>query len=313
MPGYFKHELAIVETEKIGNNTKIWAFAHILPGATIGEECNICDHVFIENDVVIGDRVTIKCGVQLWDGLRIDDDVFVGPNATFTNDLFPRSKQYPKDFPKTVIQKGASIGANATILAGSTVGQNSMVGAGAVVTKTVPPNAIVIGNPARITGYVSTTSTAMNGTQGISVSGPSGKGESRIPGVQFYILPVIPDMRGALSFAETGQYLPFIPRRYFLVFDVPSREIRGEHAHKECHEFLVCVKGSCSVMVDDGNAREEYLLDTPGAGLYIPPMVWRVHYKYTTDAVLMALASEVYDSMDYIRNYDQFLAMVKAS
>jgi UDP-2-acetamido-3-amino-2,3-dideoxy-glucuronate N-acetyltransferase len=146
---FFKHAQALVETEEVGDNTQIWAFVHILPGAQIGADCNICDHVFIENDVVIGNRVTIKCGVQLWDGLRIEDDVFIGPNATFTNDLFPRSRQ-PFTPLKTIIKKGASIGANATILPGITIGLNAIVGAGAVVTKDVPDSVLVLGNPARI-------------------------------------------------------------------------------------------------------------------------------------------------------------------
>jgi UDP-2-acetamido-3-amino-2,3-dideoxy-glucuronate N-acetyltransferase len=308
---FFKHPLALVESDKIGENTRVWAFAHILAGAQIGSECNICDHVFIENDVVIGDRVTIKCGVQIWDGLWIDDDVFIGPNATFTNDLFPRSKQYPEEFTKTVIQKGASIGANATILAGKTIGRNAMIGAGAVVTKDVPPNAIVVGNPAHITGYASTTSAMRTQTDSFPKQKHGLVCESEIPGVRFFRLPVIPDMRGSLSFAEYGQYLPFIPKRFFFVFDVTSREVRGEHAHKELHQFLVCVKGSCSVMVDDGHCREEYDLNTPGAAVYIPPMVWGVQYKYSPDAVLLVLASDVYNSDDYIRDYDQFIAMVK--
>lgn len=151
----FCHSHALVEAEKIGAGTRVWAFAHVLPGAVIGRDCNVCDHVFIENDVIIGDRVTIKCGVQIWDGLRIEDDVFIGPNATFTNDLFPRSKVYPETFTQTLLSRGASIGANATILAGITIGTGAMVGAGAVVTKDVPAGAIVVGNPARIKGYVS--------------------------------------------------------------------------------------------------------------------------------------------------------------
>ena len=126
----------------------------MLPGAVIGADCNICDHTFIENDVRVGDRVTIKCGVQLWDGIRIEDDVFIGPNATFTNDPFPRSKRQPEQFDRTVVRQGASIGANATILPGVTVGVNAMVGAGAVVTRDVPPLAVVTGNPARITGWM---------------------------------------------------------------------------------------------------------------------------------------------------------------
>src|SRR5688572_24596051 len=114
----FKHPLALVESHSIGEGTRIWAFAHVLPNAKIGRECNICDHTFIENDVVIGDRVTIKCGVQLWDGITIEDDVFIGPNATFTNDPFPRSKHYlpPDSMPRTRVKTGASIGANATIV-----------------------------------------------------------------------------------------------------------------------------------------------------------------------------------------------------
>ena len=153
---FFRHLQSLVETEQVGRGTRIWAFTHILSGAVIGEDCNICDHVFIENDVAVGNRVTVKCGVQLWDGVTLEDDVFIGPNATFTNDLFPRSKHYPEAFSRTLVKKGASIGANATLLAGLTIGANAMVGAGAVVTKDVPPNAIVVGNPARIKGYVET-------------------------------------------------------------------------------------------------------------------------------------------------------------
>jgi len=145
----FIHPLSDVQSDKIGENTRIWQFVVVLKDAVIGQDCNICSHCFIENKVVIGDRVTIKCGVQVWDGVHIEDDVQVGPNATFTNDLHPRSKQ-PFELKNTVVKKGASIGANATILPGITIGENAMVGAGAVVVKDVPPNAVVVGNPARI-------------------------------------------------------------------------------------------------------------------------------------------------------------------
>ncbi|MGH7339032.1 MAG: acyltransferase, partial [Candidatus Rokuibacteriota bacterium] len=150
----FIHDKALCESPHIGEGTRIWAFAHVLPGARIGADCNICDGVFVENQVTIGDRVTIKCGVQLWDITEIEDDVFIGPNATFTNDRFPRSKHYPSGHPKTTIRKGVSIGGNATILPGLEIGVGAMVGAGAVVTRSVPPNAIVVGNPAYIAGYV---------------------------------------------------------------------------------------------------------------------------------------------------------------
>lgn len=146
----FIHSLASVSTEDIGVRTHIWQFVVILSGARIGADCNICSHCFIENDVIVGDRVTIKNGVQLWDGLRVEDDVFIGPNVTFTNDTFPRSKRYPATFAATTVKTGASIGGGATILPGLTIGRHAMVGAGAVVTKSVPDGAVVVGNPARI-------------------------------------------------------------------------------------------------------------------------------------------------------------------
>lgn len=158
------HDLALVETEDIGRCTRIWAHTHILPGAKIGEDCNICDQVFIEDDVVIGHRVTIKSGVHIWDGVRIEDDVFVGPNVSFTNDRFPRSKRYPDRFLNTTIRRGASIGANSTLLPGISIGEKAMVGAGSVVTRDVPAQAIVAGNPARVIGFVSETGQVRGGS-----------------------------------------------------------------------------------------------------------------------------------------------------
>jgi acetyltransferase-like isoleucine patch superfamily enzyme len=147
----FIHSKGLVDDgASIGPETRIWGFTHILAGASVGENCNICEHVFIEDDVVLGDRVTVKCGVQLWNGLRVGDDVFIGPNVTFTNDRFPRSKQYPEAFVQTRIEAGASIGGGAVILPGLTIGERAMVGAGSVVTKSVPPRAVVVGNPARV-------------------------------------------------------------------------------------------------------------------------------------------------------------------
>jgi acetyltransferase-like isoleucine patch superfamily enzyme len=143
------HELADVASDAIGDGTRIWQFVVVLPGAKIGADCNICAHVFIENDVTVGDRVTIKCGVQLWDGLRVGNDVFIGPNATFTNDLFPRSKKHPEKYLETVIEDGASIGAGAVILPGLVIGTGALVAAGAVVTRSVAPGSLVRGNPAK--------------------------------------------------------------------------------------------------------------------------------------------------------------------
>ena len=143
------HPLADVQSENIGKHTNIWQFNVVLPGAVIGRDCNICSHCFIENDVVLGDRVTIKNGVFLWDGMRIEDDVFIGPNVTFSNDRYPKSRNKQAELEQIIIKKGASIGANATILPGVTIGESAMVGAGAVVTKDIMSNIVVKGNPAR--------------------------------------------------------------------------------------------------------------------------------------------------------------------
>jgi UDP-2-acetamido-3-amino-2,3-dideoxy-glucuronate N-acetyltransferase len=310
---HFQHQQALVETNRIGAGTRIWAFAHVLPGATIGADCNICDGVFIENDVVIGDRVTVKCGVQLWDGLTIEDDVFVGPNATFTNDPFPKHSKYPESFARTVVRHGASIGANATILPGLTIGPNAMVGAGAVVTRDVPPNAIVVGNPAQITGYGNAISRR---EAAASPPEPARSGQLRplaVRGARLHKMPLIEDLRGALTFGEINQHLPFEPKRFFIVFDVPSREVRGEHAHRELHEFLICLRGSCAIALDDGRTHDEVVLDAPTIGLHVQPKLWRVHYKYSPDAMLLAICSDVYKADDYIRDYDQFLSVVRNS
>lgn len=138
----FIHKLADVQSKNIGQDTKIWQFCVVLEKAVIGKNCNICAHVLIENDVIVGNNVTVKSGVQLWDGIRIEDNVFIGPNVTFTNDLYPRSKKYPEKFLQTVVKKGASIGANATIIPGVTIGENAMIAAGSIVTKDVPANTL---------------------------------------------------------------------------------------------------------------------------------------------------------------------------
>jgi UDP-2-acetamido-3-amino-2,3-dideoxy-glucuronate N-acetyltransferase len=309
--GVFVHANALLETKHIGPGSRVWAFAHVLRGARIGSDANVCDHVFIENDVVVGDRVTIKSGVQLWDGLRVEDDVFIGPNATFTNDRFPRSKQRPSSFARTTICKGASIGGGAVILPGVTIGKNAMVGAGAVVTRDVPPLAVVMGNPARIAGYVESVIARPHPVLGERDRfSPGGWG---VKGAEIVTLPDFRDMRGSLSVSELGQALPFVPNRIFYIWGVPNSRVRGEHAHRTCAEFLVCVAGSCRVLVDDGTSRGEVVLDNPSVGLYITPMVWTAQYQYTKNAVLVVAASHGYDPDDYIRDYDEWLAELQSS
>lgn len=309
---FFVHPQGICESSSVGDGTRVWAFAHVLQGAVIGRDCNICDHVFIENNVIVGDRVTIKCGVQLWDGLRVQDDVFIGPNATFTNDKFPRSKVYQQKCQETHLEHCCSIGANAVILPGNRVGAYAMVGAGAVVTSNVPPYAIVAGNPARIIGYAETIS-----REGAPITEPEAGAEQlyrevSVPGVRLYHFPRINDLRGSLTVTDMEKELPIRPKRYFLVFGVSDQRIRGEHAHRICEQFLVCVSGSVHVVVDDGERREEVVLAHPSVGLYLPPMVWGTQYKFTSEACLLVFASHLYDKNDYIREYNEFLTLKNA-
>ena len=299
----FIHSEADVKSAIIGEGTRIWQFSVVFERAKIGRDCNICSHTLIEDDVIIGDRVTVKSGVQLWDGLRVADDVFIGPNASFANDRFPRSRKKPEKFLETILHEGASIGAGAVILPGIEIGRNAMVAAGAVVTRSVPANAIVLGNPAKIVGYVDASD-----KQGVSVpqTVSLGVSETRVAGVNLHRLLRVADIRGSLTVGEFEKTIPFSAKRYFMVFDVPSIETRGEHAHRKCHQFLICVRGSCSVVVDDGSNRQEFLLDRQDMGIHIPPMIWGIQYKYSSDAVLLVFASHYYDESDYIRNYSEF-------
>jgi len=156
------HPLSDVKTECIGDDTKIWQFCIVFREAMIGKNCNICANVLIENDVIIGDNVTIKSGVQLWDGVIVEDNVFIGPNVTFTNDLIPRSKQYPQAFLKTLLKRGCSIGANATIVAGHCIEEYAFVGAGSVITKNIPAHTVWYGNPAVQKGYITKSGIILN-------------------------------------------------------------------------------------------------------------------------------------------------------
>ena len=263
---YFKHELALVETQTIGEGTRVWAFTHILPRARIGRDCNIGDHTVIENDVIVGDRVTLKSGVH------------ASNNVTISND--------------------ALIGANATLLPGIVIGERAQVGPGAVVTRDVPADTIVAGNPAQITGYV--------GTRTVE---PPGVTQTAVKGVTVHRLPLVDDVRGLLSFGEALRHVPIDFKRYFLVFGVSSEEVRGEHAHKTLHQFFICVHGRCHLVADDAVNRQEFVLDSPSLAVHVPPMVWALQYKYTADAVLLVLASDYYDPSDYIRDYTEFLAL----
>lgn len=302
MTAPFIHQSATVGKCEIGSGTRVWQFVVIMDGASIGKDCNICSHVLIEGNVEIGDRVTVKSGVQLWDGVTLEEDVFVGPNVTFTNDPFPRSKKHPAKYSPTHVKKGASIGANATILPGLTIGQNAMVGAGAVVTSDIPPGTIVAGNPARVIRYVGTQIEKSNEVLDIENAN-----ESKIKGVQFIDFTSISDIRGSLTVTQWNKHLPFPPQRVFFIHKVPNKSVRGEHAHRMCIQVLVAIAGSVHVVLDDSRQREEYLLQSSSRGLLIPPGIWASQYRYSHDSVLVVFASHDYDESDYIRDYDEFL------
>lgn len=242
----------------------------------IGIDCIIPDSVQIEPDVIIGPRV-----------------VFAGGNV--------------------IVRSGAVVEAASVIGDGITIGQGAYVRAGAVVLRPVPPNAIVEGNPAQIVGYRDSGSRPSQGDKAVvdvsafdgtisPASIPLGVGSSAL-----YLMRRVADVRGSLTVGEVQKELPFKPERYFIVFDVPSTELRGEHAHKLCQQFLICIHGSCRVLLDDGRSRCEVMLDRPDLGVFMPPMIWGTQYRYSADAVLLVFASHAYDAGDYLRTYDEFL------
>lgn len=298
------HTTALCESPHVGKGSKVGAFAHVMAAAHIGERCDIFENAFIDNHVTLGSGVKLRRGVQVFCGTHLHDEVDVGPNVCIA--YAPGSTQ--EQPPSTIVRSGAELGANAVISQGVTIGTRAKVLAGAVVARSVPPYAIVSGNPAEIVGYVGATNHQQPGTHASSE-----KTSGRIAAVSLHHLSEVEDMRGNLSVGEIGKDVPFNVNRYFLVYDVPNSEVRGEHAHKECHQFLVAVKGSVRVVADDGKNREEFTLNRPNMGLHLPPMTWGIQYGYSADAVLLVLASHHYDADDYIRDYEQFLAALANS
>lgn len=265
---------------------------------TIDSRAVVCDRVQLGRDV------SVAAGAYIGPGTKLGDDVAVGVNAA----LVP-TEGGPDEDTGITLRDGSSIGANATVLGGVTIGAGAIVSAGALVSRDVPPFAIVSGNPAHIGGYVSTASVSTETHLRASTLAidqlPLPLGRATALG-----LPVITDLRGSLLFGEVGAGVPFDPARFFLVFDVPSREVRGEHAHRTLHQFLVCIQGSCRVAIDDGDVRTEIILDRPDVGLHLPPLVWATQFDYSPNAALLVLASDVYDESDYIRDYDDFATLV---
>jgi UDP-2-acetamido-3-amino-2,3-dideoxy-glucuronate N-acetyltransferase len=272
------HPTASVESRRIGRGTIIGAYAHVGADVEIGDGAAIGDSVFLNGMV------------------RVDDAVRIGPKCCID-----------AGGAQVVLYKESAVGANATIWPGVSVGRGAHVEPGSVVTKNVPALAVVAGNPAQIIRYCAMpTRTAR--TQS---SGGASRVATEIPGVTLHELPLHEDLRGNLTFGEGQRHVPFPVKRYFLTFSVVSEEVRGEHAHRRLEQFLVCVHGRVHIAANDGHTQADFLLDRPNLGIYIPPMIWSVQYRFSSDAALLGLCSDYYDPDDYIRDYAEFLELAR--
>ena len=277
-----------IQRPSVSVNAEVDARAVVSPHAVIGDDCRIAS------------------GAVICAGVVLEEDVVVGPNVVFVESADPTAET------TALVERGVRIGANATLYAGIKLSAGSLVRPGAVVTRSVPPKAIVDGNPAAIVGYVGTEPSAA-ASQFFADQRGSAVQQTPVKGVSVHTFPVVPDLRGTLTVGEFMKEIPFAPLRYFMVFDVPNKEVRGEHAHRECHQFLICVRGSCAVVADDAMRRIEVVLDAPNRGMYLPPGTWGVQYKYSADALLLVFASHPYDATDYIRDYATFVALANAT
>lgn len=306
MPERQIHPSAICQPDRIGTGSVIEAFAHVDAAAKVGQDCRVGSHAHVGAGAKLSDCVCIEAGARIAEGVHLEADVTVGANSTIGYHPLGRGHAAPQP---SVIRQGARVGAGVTVLSGLTIGAHARLAPGSVVTRSVPDNAIVTGNPAQIVGYASPADLQASQPE---AGQPSKTRATSVRGVTLYHMREVEDMRGNLSVAELGREVPFEVKRYFLVYGVPNMEVRGEHAHLACHQFLIAVKGSLHVVADDGRHREEFILDRPNLGLHLPPMTWGTQYRYSADAVLLVLASHHYDAADYVRDHDRFLALVAA-
>jgi len=283
--------------------------AKIYDGATVESGATLGDFVAVHPGGVVLSGATIEGGTHIWPGITIERGARLGPGVQFER-ADPSSVSASAN---VTVGTGCNVGAGAVIHSGVQVGVGAMVSPAAVVAQNVPPYAIVSGSPARVTGYVQNSVSAIPAREwSPSIDFPEKEDSVRIGvgNVTLHRLRMVRDPRGDLSAGEFQKSIPFLPKRYFLVFNVPSEKARGEHAHIQCHQFLICVKGSCSVVVDDGLRRCEVSLTSPDMGIHLPPLTWATQYKYSSDAVLLVFASDYYAADDYIRDYGDFVARV---
>jgi acetyltransferase-like isoleucine patch superfamily enzyme len=282
-------------------------------------ECHLADGVFvgpfveIQRGVRIGPRTRIQSHSFVCELVTIGQDCFIAHGVMFVNDLFSEGgpAKTPAGWKTIEICDRVSIGSNATILAGITIGESAVVGAGAVVTRNVPSRAIVVGNPARITGYVDKTK--VNRVQNTNGKIERSISATKVAGVALYSLEKTKDLQGEVCVAEFSEEIPFQAAGYFLVNKVPNSKIRREYAYKNCQQFLLCVRGEVSVIVDDGNQSEEIKLDSSSVGLFLPAMTWAVQYKFTENAILIGFVSLCCDEKERILSYEEFQKLVKGN
>lgn len=268
----------------------------------LGENVSVGPFCFLDGDIEIGSGTRLGAGITLTGSVRIGRNCHLEAGVCMSEGPVPSAAGL-------TIGDRVWIGASSVLSKGLTIESGSCILAGTLITRRVPPNAIVQGSPASILGYVDTPRLGHAQIEPTAlVSETTGAQQTTVPGVLLYRFPRIRDLRGDLIVGEFERSAPFRPKRYFVVFDVPSAETRGEHAHKVCEQFLICVHGTVSVVVDDGRRREEHVLNSPNLGLYVPGMIWGLQYKHSRDGVLLVFTSHYYDPDDYIRDYGEFLA-----
>lgn len=292
------HPTASVESRSIGGGSSVGAYSRIGAEVEIGERVRVGERVSIEGRVHISAGVEIAPDAYLRGPLTVGADVRIGPRCCMDAD---------GDASGIVLCEGSIAGAQSTIWPGVTVGRRARIEPGSVVTKNVPAVAVVAGNPAQIVRY----SGARPATRNAQSFGGAAAAATEVPGVTLHELPLHEDLRGNLTFGEARRHVPFEIKRYFLTFSVVSEEVRGEHAHRRLEQFLVCINGRVRVAADDGRVQADFLLERPNLGLYIPPMIWSVQYRFSADAVLLGLCSDLYDPADYIRDYAEFLQLAR--
>lgn len=268
-----------------------------------GGKSLVGDEVYLYPGCRISDDVKIDGFTQVWSGVNIKAGAKVGSGVIFLKNENNESN--------IQICENVSIGAGCIIGDNLKIDRGAILEPGSVVLQDVPAHAIVGGNPAKIIGYTETAEETSLITETIT-SINKDVVHVGVKNVTLHRFKLVKDFRGDLSVGEFSKEIPFEPKRYFLVFNVPSEKTRGEHAHYECHQFLICVKGSCSVVADDGTKRREVELNQPNVGIYLPPLTWGIQYKYSEDAVLLVFASHYYEAADYIRNYDDFISAVSS-